>query len=263
MIRGPLLQMYTQRLIGRLVSPLWMPLLVAVMRFGFGWRIAGANEARRMYRRVLAESDAPLLVCGNHLTMVDSALIAWALGSPWWYVTHYDALPWNIPERDNFARTWWLRVLVYLMKCIPIHRGGERGEVAGVLASIRELMSAGEVALVFPEGGRSRAGHVDPHASTYGVGRIVKALPGCRVLCVYLRGEQQTSWSSFPARGDRFHVGLECFEPHTALGGVRGSVDISRQVLARLAHLESAHWQRVGTPPAGAGALGGAPRIVS
>jgi hypothetical protein len=98
------------------------------------------------------------------------------------------------------------------------------------------------VALVFPEGERSRTGRVDAEATTYGVGRLVRSLPGCRVLCVYLRGEDQGAYSDVPARGDRFRVSVEHFEPKTDHRGLRGSIDISRQVLARLARMEAEYF---------------------
>lgn len=233
-----------QLILGRLFAPIWLPLAAAAMRFGAGWRIARVGEVRREYRRLRAESRAPLLVCANHLTLVDSAVIAWALGSIWWYVVNFDALPWNIPERANFAVSWWQRVLVYLMKCLPIPRGGERGEVAEVLTQFTSLLAEGEVGLVFPEGGRSRSGVVQVDATTYGVGRVVKALPGCRVLCVYVRGEGQTSWSDYPARGERFHVALSCFEPRPERGGLRGTVEITQQILARLAEMERRYFEQ-------------------
>lgn len=233
-----------QLLTSWLLSPLWLPLAAAAMRFGAGWRIVDVREVRREYRRLRAESKAPLLVCANHLTLVDSAVIAWALGSTWWYLAHFDSLPWNIPERANFARSRWQRLLVYLMKCLPIPRGGARGEVAGVLAQFTSLLAEGEVGLVFPEGGRSRSGRVQADPATYGVGRIVKALPGCRVLCVYARGERQKSWSDYPARGERFHVGLSCFEPHIERGGLRGTLEVTRQILARLAEMERRYFER-------------------
>ena len=67
-----------------------------------GARNRGADEARAVYRE-LRRRAAPVLVCANHLTLIDSAVIAWALGSPWWYLRHFAALPWNVPERANFA----------------------------------------------------------------------------------------------------------------------------------------------------------------
>ncbi len=227
-----------QREVGRLLAPIWIPLAIARMRFALRWRIEGVRELRREYRRLRHESVAPLLICANHLTMADSFLVAWALGSPLWYAFHYASLPWNTPERTNFAHSMWSRVLLYLMKCVPVTRGGDRGAVAGVFARIKYLMSRGEVALIFPEGGRSRTGRVDAGATTYGVGRIVKALPGCRVLCVYLRGERQQSWSDRPVRGDRFRVAISSLEPKSERSGLRGSIEIARQILARLAEME-------------------------
>jgi 1-acyl-sn-glycerol-3-phosphate acyltransferase len=211
-----------------------------------GWRLEGARELRRLYRGLRSGTPGGLLVCANHLTMVDSFVVAWALAPAWWYVLHFASVPWNTPERENFARTWPMRLLIYLMKCIPVRRGGDRGEVAGVLARITWLLSRGETALIFPEGGRSRTGRVVAEASTYGVGRVVRALPGLRVLCVYLRGDRQTSWSDAPARGDRFRVRAALVEPRSERAGLRGSLEVSRQVLAKLAELEREHFDARG-----------------
>jgi hypothetical protein len=63
-------------------------------------------------------------------------------------------------------------------------------------------------------------------------------LPGCRVLCVYLRGEAQQGFGEAPARGDRLHVALDCIEPKSDERGVRRSRDLARQITARLAQLE-------------------------
>lgn len=226
-----------QRGIGRLLAPLWIPACASVMRFGFGWRVEGVRETRRTFAQLRRQAN-PLLVCANHLTLVDSFLIATALGSPWWFVARYSSLPWNVPDWENFARRRWMRWLTYVMKCIPVKRGGDRREVGRVLARITDRLARGEVVLVFPEGGRSRSARVDTEASTYGVGRIVKALPGCRVLCVYLRGERQERFSDLPARGERFRVSLDSFEPKAEQGGMRGTVEILRQILGRLAGLE-------------------------
>ena len=104
-----------QREVGRLLAPLWVPIVVALMRFGMRWRIEGAREARERFRKLRRGSREGLFVCANHLTMVDSFVIAWALAPPWWYVLHYGSVAWNTPERENFARTLPMRALVYLM----------------------------------------------------------------------------------------------------------------------------------------------------
>jgi 1-acyl-sn-glycerol-3-phosphate acyltransferase len=236
------LSLDVQRWVGRLLAPLWVPLCSALMRWGFGWRIEGARAVRREYQRLRRESSAPLLVCANHLTMLDSFVVATALGAPWWYVLHYSALPWNTPAREHFASTWWRRALVYLMKCIPVERGGDRRAVGATLERLIHVMRRGEVGLVFPEGGRSRTGRVDTSAVTYGVGRVVKALPGCRVACVYLRGDHQHSWSARPVRGERFQARLQVLDPKTDQRGLRGSLDIASQILARLADMERGYF---------------------
>jgi len=234
-----------QREVGRLLAPLWVPVVVAGMRFGMGWRIEGGREARDRFRKLRRGSPGGLLVCANHLTMVDSFVIAWALAPAWWYVLHYGSVAWNTPERENFARTWPMRALVYVMKCIPVRRGGDRREVGRVLARFTWMVSRGEVGLMFPEGGRSRTGRVDATATTYGVGRIVRALPGARVLCVYLRGDGQTTWSDLPARGERFRVHVDELEPKSERSGLRGSLEVSRQVLGKLAEMEQEHFHAV------------------
>ena len=159
------------------------------------------------------------------------------------FLAHYAALPWNVPERRNFSGSLASRLLVYLMKCVPVTRGGERGEVAGVLARLVHLLGRGEAVLVLPEGGRSRSGRVDVENATYGVGRVIGDLPECRVLCVYLRGEHQDGFSDLPARGERFHVRLAALRPTSEQKGMRRARDLSQQVVRTLAQLEQSHFQ--------------------
>jgi len=235
---GAHLALRLQRFVSAALAPLWAPALGAILRFGMGWRIEGVAASRAEYARIRATSHQPLLVCANHLTMVDSALITWALGSPGWLVLHPSSFPWNVPDRANFATLWWQRILVYVLKCIPIPRGGDRAEVAGVLHAMAWLLRHGDVGLVFPEGGRSRTGRVERETSTYGVGRILGLVPGCRVLCVHLRGRGQREISKAPARGERFELRLALIEPKSDATGLRRSLDLTRQVVARLADLE-------------------------
>jgi hypothetical protein len=59
---------------------------------------------------------------------------------------------------------------------------------------------------------------------------------------VYLRGERQASWSDWPARGERFRVRVEELEPKSERAGLRGSLEVSRQALAKLAEMEREHF---------------------
>ena len=230
-----------QKAVARLLSPITLFAVYLTMRFGLDLRLVDAEEARRVYRRLTRER-APLLICANHLTMIDSALIAWALGSPGWYLANFRTLPWNVPEERNFASTALRRALAYVYKCVPVRRGGDRAGVVETLARFTHLLAHGETGLLFPEGGRSRSGRVEIERAAYGVGRIVKALPGCRVLCLYVRGERQEAYSDLPVRGDRLHVSFATLEPKSDQKGLRGSRDIARQITAKLIELETQHF---------------------
>lgn len=231
-----------QRAVGHAFSPLTTLAVAVLLRVWLRLRFEGIAELRRAYRRDRRTSRSPLLVCGNHLTMIDSALIAYALGSPLWYVTHYATLPWNVPDQINFASTPLRRALVYIYKCLPIARGGSREQVASALERFIHLLGEGDVGLIFPEGGRSRSGRVDVENAAYGVGRIVKSIPGCRVLCIYLRGDSQDAYSGLPTRGDTIRARIAWLEPKTEARGLRASLHISRQILSRIADLEREHF---------------------
>jgi 1-acyl-sn-glycerol-3-phosphate acyltransferase len=231
-----------QRALGWLIAPVWVPLAVLVLRIHFGYRIEHLAKVRREAQRIRRESGGPLLICANHLTLIDSMLVAWALAPTWRYLTNFDLLPWNTPEVKNFANTTRNKIMVYLAKCVPIERGGDRESVARVLDRMAYLLRRGEQALVFPEGGRSRSGRVAPDAAAWGVGRMVGAVPGCRVLCVYLRGAAQESWSDYPAKGDRIEVSLACIEPKSDHRGVRRSRDIAQQIVSQLIRMEESYF---------------------
>jgi hypothetical protein len=240
------IELALQRTLALVVSPLTTLAVAWLLRAWLGLRVANLEEGRRAWRELWHAHKGPLLICANHLTMIDSAMFAWALGSPLWYVRNFSALPWNLPERTHFAATWTQKVVSYVLKCLPIVRGGSRDEIAHTLERFEYLLAQGEAGLIFPEGGRSRTGRIEVENAAYGVGRIVRSLPGCRVLCVYLRGERQHDYSDLPARGDRLWVSLSPpLEPKSDHAGLRGSRDVARQIAARLSEMEQAHFARM------------------
>ena len=224
------------------MAPFWFPLASLFLRFRFGVRVADVASSRRVYRKVRSSSDKPLLICANHLTLVDSFFIAQALSPNWRFLADFDSVPWNTPEESNFASTPLHRILIYIAKCIPIRRGGQREDIREVLDRVVYLLSRREVAVLFPEGGRSRTGRVDPEGGAWGIGRVVAAVEGCRVLCVYMRGDAQTTWSAYPARGDLLRVSLALIEPKSDARGVRRTRDLSQQVIGQLAQMESEYF---------------------
>lgn len=231
-----------QRNVGRILGVVWIPLAAFFLRVVMAYRIRNAGQHRRRFRRIVEDDDRPLLICANHLTMIDSLLVAWALGGSWWYLFHYSRMPWNLPERDNFASSLVTRGAAWLAKCIPVTRGGSREGISRVLSRLRHVLSRGETALIFPEGGRSRTGRVEPDSATYGVGRVLNAIPECRTLLVYMRGDRQESWSTMPARRNTFYVDFELFDADSEHSGLRRARDISRQIVYKLHTMESEYF---------------------
>ena len=231
-----------QREISRLLSPLSIPVMSIALRCVLGYRIENLRAFRREYRRICLEWDGPVIICANHLTMIDSCVIAWALGSPWWYFRHFRTLPWNLPERSIFAATRYRRMAIYSLKCLPVERGGNRAEITEVLSRLAHAVSNHEVALIFPEAGRSRTGRVDLNSAASGVGRIYRRVPNCRVVCVYLRGDHQDGYSRMPVRGERFRGSVSVIEPKTNYRGLRASRDIARKIAQRLVEMEQEYF---------------------
>lgn len=233
-----------QRTVGRLLSIFWIPAVTFAMRVVMKYRIQDASKLRRRFRQLVKETDGPILICPNHLTMVDSAVVAWALGGSWWYIFNYRWMPWNLPEFTNFGSNWFNRTGVWILKCISIRRGGRREDISATLKRIQYLLSRGETALIFPEGMRSRTGRVQLDSVAHGLGRIVNSVGRCRALCVYLRGDRQLTYSTVPARGDSFYVDFELFRPVSDHSGMRRSRDFANQIAERLAHMEEKYFAR-------------------
>jgi hypothetical protein len=90
-----------QREVGRLFSIVWVLPIAFILGVLMRYHVRDVAQVRTRYRALVKESDRPLLICPNHLTMMDSAIIAWALGGSWWYLFHYSRIPWNLPEYNN------------------------------------------------------------------------------------------------------------------------------------------------------------------
>ena len=227
--------LWLQRIVGWATFAIVGPCSVFTMRILRNNRIAGVAEARRIYREALA-SGRPTLICANHLTMVDSAYLHWALAPLWEYLLHFQRFSWNVAALEHL--TFFLRIIVFLGKTVPIDRGGDELHRKNVLNKIRWLVSRGEVCTLFPEGTRSRTGRIDPATVTYGIGQILKDLDNPQVLCAYLRGSKQERMSSVPIYADTLTLKVEILEPKTELLGLRATRDLSRQVIVKLKEME-------------------------
>jgi len=211
-----------------------MVLLVVCGRF----EIENLSEIRRTFR-VLVARPGPLLICANHLTYVDSAIILWALAPIWWYSLHYRKLSWNLPAGDHFRKGIFNRLVAFFFKCIFVHRDGSAEHKASVLAAARDLLMSGEPVTIFPEGRRSRSGRVDSKQIKYGVGKLLASLPNATVLCLYVRGHRQEAYSKYPVRGSRFRIGCAVLRPsEERSAGDKGHQGLSLRVVSELSRLE-------------------------
>ncbi|MBI2892236.1 MAG: 1-acyl-sn-glycerol-3-phosphate acyltransferase [Deltaproteobacteria bacterium] len=237
-----------QARLGWLAFPIVGPGAVLYMRCLRGHRIVGMPAARRTYREALARGR-PTLVCANHLTMYDSIYLHHGLAPLTDYFFDFRRFAWNLPAVENFTSSLFLRSLVFLSKCIPIDRKGDAAHHERVLAQVRHVVREGHVCTIFPEGGRSRTGRVEPDNVTYGIGHILRALERPQVLCAYLRGERQRTWGEVPAWGDTLHLSVQLMEPTTGHTGLRAARDLARQVIGTIKALEDAHFSRMMAKP--------------
>lgn len=226
-----------QGLLGRMAFPWLGPGSIAYLRFVRRHRVPGVEALRRRFTSIAA-SGRPVLVCANHLTMVDSVFIHYALGSLLSYFIDYRRLSWNVAAAENFRANLLLRAMTYFNKTLYIDRSGTHEHRALVLARLGHLAAHGQIVTIFPEGQRSRTGRIQPDEVTYGIGHILKDLRDPIVVCLYVRGERQVTFSSMPARGDIVHVDLDVLEPKTTSQGLRAARDLSRQVILKLKEME-------------------------
>jgi hypothetical protein len=228
-----------QRAIGTSQAPWFVLLFWLLLRYVGGYRIHGLRRFRLAVSTYIRQAgNRPLLICANHLTMIDSMLIAWSLYHPARYMVQYRLMPWNMPELKNFSQSVWLRIMCYLGKCIYVEREGSSASKRASLSKIYYLLNRGDPVLIFPEGGRSRTGRINTDTSTTGVGRLLQALPETRVLCVYFRGRTQKTYSFWPRRGEIFEASVKLLHPKTSLIGSQGARDLTQQIMHALHDLE-------------------------
>jgi 1-acyl-sn-glycerol-3-phosphate acyltransferase len=230
--------LHVQDFIGRLCIVFIAPLYFSLTRIFF-YRVRDIRKIRRQSAAEFAKHKGPWIICANHLTMVDSFLLGYATFSLRQHITGYKRLPWNLPERRNFQSNIILALLCYLSKCIPVDRGGPREKLKKTLDKCVYLLRKGNHVMIFPEGGRSRSGRVDKEGFSYGVGRFVKDVQNCKVMCIYMRGDKQRSYSAIPSWGDKFSAQFEVFTPEPIEEtGLRAQREYATQIINRLAQME-------------------------
>jgi 1-acyl-sn-glycerol-3-phosphate acyltransferase len=236
-----------QDLVARVSIPFTFGVAVLLLRGFLGYRWENLKAFRAKVRSLL-DDEGPVILCPNHLTMIDSLLLIWAMTPAWKALAKPRMFPWNTPEKRNFAHNAVLRFFCYIGKCLPVVRQGPAHQTKAFMDKVKSLLGRGQSLMMFPEGTRSESGRVDTKNFAYGVGKIIDDLRtqglNPRVLCLYLRGRKQAAKSTVPTRGDRFFVDAELVEPSTPHQGLRAARDLATQVIQRLAGMEQAYFAR-------------------
>lgn len=242
----PLWQVEKTRFQANLCRILLLPVggaSVLLMKHFRGYRIENLASIREQFRKIWGAKERegfPLMICANHLTFIDSALIIWALASNWWYFFNYKAFTWNVPAGDFFKKKLHYHAILYLTKCIFIDRKGSPAHKNAVLNLCRYLLAKGNVVLIFPEGQRSREGRFIVDRLRFGPGKILTSLENARVLCIYLRGDKQETFSNYPPKGSSFHMRMKLIEPNVSEGSKkRASINAVREIGAVIEQMES------------------------
>ncbi len=114
--------------------------------------------------------EGPVLMLGNHISWLDWAMIQIASPRPVRFVMH----------RAIYQR-WYLNWLFRIFRVVPITSGQSKG----AMAQVNELLRAGEVVCLFPEGSISRSGQLGEFKR--GFEKMVEGVDGV-ILPFYLRG---------------------------------------------------------------------------
>jgi len=237
--------LWLQSMLGRMAIFIIGPLYFAAIKL-MRYRVRDLKRIRQEYSLQLKKHEGPWIICANHLTMVDSLILIYATTSLYAHFRHYRVLPWNLPERDNFQRNILLSIFCYLAKCIPISRGGDRQEMNKTLNKCVYILSRKQNLMIFPEGRRSRTGRVDTKIFFYGVGRFIRDITDCKVICIYLRGDGQDAYGTIPKFGERFTILMSVLEPgRTEDMGLRAGRYYAKQVIKRLARMEEDYFHQV------------------
>ncbi|MBF0225444.1 MAG: 1-acyl-sn-glycerol-3-phosphate acyltransferase [Desulfobacterales bacterium] len=232
-----------QYVLGRLFIFLTAPAVSLFVRLA-GYKIKDLNNIRAQIKTMFKEHPGPWIICANHLTLIDSLILAYAMFPIHRYLVNYRLVPWNVPEKYNyFHKNIIVALFCYLVKCIPIIRKGSRAAVKSSLNRCAHVLAKGESLMIFPEGTRSRTGRVDVNNFPYGVGRLVCNYPESLVLCVYLRGEHQITYGKIPKINERFAMIVDCIRPTSSAKGLKAQRDCSRQVIEKLAEMERHYFE--------------------
>ncbi|NNE73837.1 MAG: 1-acyl-sn-glycerol-3-phosphate acyltransferase [Acidimicrobiales bacterium] len=161
--------------------------------------------------------DGPAILCANHNAFIDSFFIPLAVGRRVTFV-----------GKAEYLDDWKTRTLLPNLGMVPIDRRGGAAATRA-LDTAAEVLDAGELFAIYPEGTRSRTGEL--HKGRTGAARLALRT-GAPIIPVGLRGtrEIQPPDRAVPAIGKRVevHIGAPISVGH--LGERAGRQPVLRQI---------------------------------
>jgi hypothetical protein len=154
-----------------------------------------------------------LLIASNHMTLIDSSLIQLCIleivgGTLGVLKNNFRPLLWNLPAVENIkllkSQPGSKSKLFYkYFRVLPINRN-DADESAKTLKEASNLISKGNIFVIFPEAGRTRRDQFNEDDMTPGAAKILLdcekecgKLPG--LLTIYIRAEDQVGHSNLPS----------------------------------------------------------------
>ncbi|MFI5361201.1 MAG: 4'-phosphopantetheinyl transferase superfamily protein [Elusimicrobiota bacterium] len=212
--------------------------VAAAARFRFWYRLpVDIAEIRAELWRKLDAHDGPVIWAANHLTLIDSFLVYWAV-FPLSRALEDRRIPWSTPEQTNYYnlggpwKSAFIRGLLYVCRCIPFLRGGEDSAAEAQRRKAFDkcawILREGGAVFVYPEAGRSRSGWFESRRPKDFLGKLALEVPAAKFLCVYLRAETQIGTTVRPPDGDRFRLVVDLID------GARPSETSPREISQRL-----------------------------
>lgn len=237
------LKIEIQKAVSYCLFPILGTILWLIYKLKFNYSVENLDLIREKYQTLIKQSEGPILLCTNHLTLIDSIIQVLILNSYGKYLLNFKMLPWNLPEKKNFYHKWSWRLLCYLGKCIPVERMAGPENAKHTQNQIQYLLDRQEIIAVFPEGKRSRTGLIDDVDFSYATGEFLKKYMNATVICVYLRGIKNGGFGSFPAKNEHFYINIKSFKPSSQFTGLKRVRDISSQIISELKTMEKEYFQ--------------------
>jgi len=207
------------------------------------YKINNLKNTRNKFKSIKQQIDGPLIICPNHLTYIDSILLLFAFGSLWDYICNFHTVAWNFPTTKHTKNNLLYKFICYFGKCIFLDFETSTEQPKQAMQKAKYLLLRGDYILLFPEGHRGWNGVVDTKDFAYGAGKLINEVPNVKVLCVYLRGASQKTYSNFPKDKDHFYCKLNLIDPKiTNTTNLRAAREISRNIVNTLALMEQEYF---------------------